>query len=351
MSSSIFIEQVTTHLMIWSAITFCAVSIAGVAFDRILIRWLRKLASKTKWKGDDILLDSLKYLTIWLGLLAGIYSGTLVLPFNFIVHNDIQYVFWVTICILGTIYTGRVATAFIRYYSSHNTNLLPGSSILVNIAKVVIYSTGLLIILQYSGISITPLLTAFGVGGLAVALALQTTLSNLFAGIQLLASKNMQTGDYVRLETGDEGFITDINWRSTTIRALQNTIIVIPNAKFSSSIIKNYTLPEKEMAVLIEMSVAYNSDLKMVEDVTIDVASATMKKVTGGVPSFQPMVRFNTFSENGIGFTVILRAQEFVNQFLIKHEFIKAIHERYKLEKIEIPYPVRIVRLEKQELF
>lgn len=347
MSSSIFIEQVTTHQMIWSAITFCAVSVAGITVDRILIRWLKKLALKTKWEGDDILLDSLKYLTIWVGIASGIYSGTSILSFTPAIHNEIHHAFWIIICTLGTIYAGRVTSAFIRHISSQHTNLLPSSSILTNIAKVVIYSTGLLIILQYSGISITPLLTALGVGGLAVALALQTTLSNLFAGIQLLASKNLHTGDYVRLESGDEGYITDINWRSTTIHALQNLIIVIPNAKFSASIFKNYSLLEEEIAVLIDMSVAYNSDLKKVERVTIDVAAETLKLVSGGIPSFQPFIRFNSFGESGIGFTVILRAQEFVNNFLIKHEFIKAIHERYRLEKIEIPYPVRVIKIDK----
>lgn len=342
----VFSKPVSSDQIILSVILLITVVIIGIVFDKVLIKRLKTLTLKTKWEGDDILIGSLRTITFWLGLIAGIYLVSTVLPLLPEIQANVNKLVYVLITIWITIFAGRVLVGFIRKYSSENQGLIPSTTILSNVTKVAVFTLGFLVILQTLGISVTPMLTALGVGGLAVALALQPTLSNLFAGIQLLASKHVHPGDYVKLESGDKGYITDITWRSTSIRALPNRIIVIPNAKLASSIINNFTLPEKEIAVLVDMSVAYNSDLQKVERVTIEVATETMMNTTGGVSSFIPFIRFNTFGDSGIGFSVIMRAEEFVNQYLIKHEFIKAIHTRYKEENIEIPYPVMVVKTE-----
>jgi small-conductance mechanosensitive channel len=205
---------------------------------------------------------------------------------------------------------------------------------------------GVLIMLQSLGISITPIITALGVGGLAVALALQDTLSNLFSGLQILISRQLRPGDYIRLDTGEEGYVADITWRNTTIRALPNNMIVVPNAKLASSIIvTNYYMPEQEMSVLVQVGVAYESDLEKVEKVTIEVAKEVMKEVPGGVPEFEPFTRYHTFADFSINFSVILRAKEVVDQYLIKHEFVKRLHRRYLKEGIQIPFPIRTIHM------
>jgi small-conductance mechanosensitive channel len=105
----------------------------------------------------------------------------------------------------------------------------------VNLTKIVVFAVGILTILETLGIPIIPLFTALGIGGLAVALGLQDTLSNLFAGIQVIAAKQIRPGDYVKLELGEEGYVTDITWRYTTIRSSPNNRIIVPNAKVSSA--------------------------------------------------------------------------------------------------------------------
>ena len=106
------------------------------------------------------------------------------------------------------------------------------------------------------------MLTALGVGGLAVALALQDTLGNLFAGLQIVASKQVRPGDYLLLESGQEGSVTDIAWRYTTLRTQSNNLVVVPNAKLGQSIITNFQLPDQPLSVIIEFGVAYSSDLE-----------------------------------------------------------------------------------------
>ena len=178
---------------------------------------------------------------------------------------------------------------------------------------------------------------ALGVGGLAVALALQDTLANLFAGFYLTVAKQIQIGNYIRLSSGEEGYLVDIDWRASRLRELSNNTVLIPNAKLSQSIVTNYHLPQQELAIVIEASVDYGSDLDRVERITADVARDVMHTVPGAVSTFEPFIRFHTLGDPGIGFSVILRAREFVDQHLIKHEFVKRLHRRYAAEGITIP--------------
>jgi len=143
---------------------------------------------------------------------------------------------------------------------------------------------GLLIFLDGIGISITPLLASLGVGSLAVALALQDTLANLFAGIYMVIDKPIEAGQFIRLENGEQGYVTRVGWRSTWIRKPSDSIIVVPNVKLAGSIITNYDLPRKELAVSVDLCVHYASDLGKVERVTLDVARETMREAEGGVP-------------------------------------------------------------------
>ncbi len=201
-----------------------------------------------------------------------------------------------------------------------------------------------LIILQSLGIRITPILGALGVGGLAVALALQETLANLFAGIVIILSKQLRPGDFVQLSSGEQGYVEDVTWRNTTIRSLPNNMVIVPNAEISSSIITNYYQPEQQMAVLVDVGVSYESDLEHVEEVTTEVATEVMTEIEGGIPESEPFIRYNNFGEYSIDFTVIMQTSEVVNQYVIKHEFIKRLHRRYWEEGIEIPFPIRTIQ-------
>ena len=137
----------------------------------------------------------------------------------------------------------------------------------------------------------------------------------------------------------------DIAWRSTTIRALPNHIIIVPNNKMAGAIVRNYMLPDHEVAVLVNLGVAYDSDLDKVEKVTTEVAREILTEVEGGVPEFEPFIRFNNFNQSSIDFSVIMRGKQFTDQFLVKHEFVKRLQKRYQQENIEIPFPIRTVYL------
>jgi small-conductance mechanosensitive channel len=309
------------------------------------MRW----ANRTKSELDDVVISSSRGpFLIWCLMLA-IYLALELSK----VPDEFVAIAGKILLVLGilsvTLVISNIATKLVRIYSGKVEASLPVSSLTQNLTKAVIIGIGILIILNNLGISITPLLTALGVGGLAVALALQDTLSNLFSGFYISLARQIRVGDFIKLENGDEGYVLDIGWRATRVKMLPNNVVVIPNNKLAQSVITNYYLPDKELAVLVQVGVHYNSDLKKVEKVTVEVAREVMKEVTGGVPNFEPFIRYHTFGDSSINFTVILRTKEFVDQYLVKHEFIKRLHERYKKEGIVIPYPIRTVNYEQEK--
>ena len=209
----------------------------------------------------------------------------------------------------------------------------------------VIIGLGALVFVDSVGIPITPLLASLGIGTLAVALALQDTLANLFAGIYMIAEKPVEAGHFIRLEGGEQGYVTKVGWRSTHLRMLTDTVVVVPNAKLAGSVITNFSLPKDELTVTVDVGVDYESDLQQVEQVTLEVALEVIAHTQGAIPSFEPRMRYQTFADSSINFTVWLGARDFVSGIAIRHEFIKRLHKRYQSAGISMPFPTRTLEL------
>jgi len=315
----------------------------GLFLHRVIVPMIARLAAKTSIKSDDLIVKTIRKWVIPWFLALGIYLGLKQLDlesrFYFWIENGLMifYIF------SGTMIIARVVSGMIKIKAAGSDAVIPSSSIVSNIVIVIIYCLGLLIILQSQGISITPVLTALGVGGLAVALALQPTLSNLFAGLQLISSGNFNRGNFVKLASGEDGFIEDITWRSTTIRAMSDHIIIVPNSKLADMIVTNYHLPQTQISFVVEIGVGYNSDLDYVEKISKEVIRETLQESEFGVKDFEPVIRFFAFGESGIKMKAVLRVNEFSDQFVVKSEFIKKLLVRFNKEGINIPFPTRTV--------
>jgi len=139
--------------------------------------------------------------------------------------------------------------------------------------------------------------------------------------------------------------VTDIGWRSTQIRELPNNLILVPNAHLAEIVVKNYSLPETEQSAVVQVGVSYSCDLEFVERVTVEVARDVQRTVAGALPAFEPFVRYHTFGDSAINFSVILRVKEFTDRYLVTHEFVKRLHRRYGELGIEIPFPQRVLHM------
>jgi len=349
MNKDLLLRFASLAEMLMPLIIFLVVLSIGFIAKKIIFNRLTHWVKKTSAKLDDIIVQPAKGPFMVLCLMLSLYFA---LQFSKLPENiaHIMSKSILILCIISVVLAlANLLSGIIKFYASRSDSTLPITSLTQNIARILVFSIGALMILNSLGISITPILATLGVGGLAVALALQDTLSNLFAGFHITVAKQIRVGDYVKLETGEEGYVVDINWRSTKIKMLPNNLVLVPNDKLNKAIVTNYYLPDKEMAVLVDLGVHYKSDLEKVERVTCEVAKSVMTEVSGGVAYFEPFIRYHTFGDSSIKFTVILRAREFVDQYLIKHEFIKRLHKRYIQEGINIPYPIRAINYEQEK--
>jgi small-conductance mechanosensitive channel len=316
----------------------------------IVVRGFRKAAERTKSQLDDIIADSLRGpLVIILSAIGlKIWSDTIMIP-----PTQSKYI---TIAMIGLFALGmilfldKLLANWIAEYSKNVSFVRTSGSLLKTVFRIAILMIAVLIIFDSLGVSITPLIASLGVGSVAIALALKDTLSNLFAGIHILVDKPVKVGDYVKLDSGEQGYVTMVGWRTTRIKMLPNNDVIIPNSKLANTQITNYYSPVKELSVLVQVGVSYESDLDQVERVTIEVGKETLSEVEGGVSDFEPFIRYHTFDNFSINFSVILRAKEYVDSYRIKHEFIKKLHKRYNKEGIVIPFPITTLDFDKKQM-
>jgi small-conductance mechanosensitive channel len=319
--------------------------VVGIIILRFVFSKLLKIVARITNISYPLLQQTFKGIPTLLGILIGLYAVMEILTIPPRPLLFLQSLFHSLVILSLTLMVAHLGSGYLKQRLGKTSENFASTSILATTVDLTVYAIGMLIILESFGVSISPLITALGVGGLATALALQDTLVNLFSGINILVSKQIKMGDFVKLSTGEEGRVVDMNWRNTTIKTSTENMVVVPNQKIASSIITNYTQPVTECSIAIPVGVSYESDLDHVERVTVAVAKEILQ-TEGGVNSFEPFVRYSSFAESSINFNVILRVKTVTDQYLIRHEFIKTLHARYQQEGIIIPFPTRTVNLE-----
>lgn len=273
------------------------------------------------------------------------------------VEHLLTYVFFVILIITVMQVISRTATAILNNIIVARHENLSETSLLTDMVSWSIYFMGFIIILAECDISITPFITAMGVGGMAVALGMQETLASVFAGFTMIFAPQIRNNDFVRLSSGQEGRIVDIAWRYTTIENLEGNTIVVPNKQIASAVLTNYSVPAQDIKVKLQCGVAYDSDLDKVEQVVLEVAQKIQDDVTKdilvskgkiaedeSVTTADPGIFFHTFGDSAIEFSVTLNCKDFTHQYRMKHEFIKALTKRFREEGIEIPFPIVTVQ-------
>jgi small-conductance mechanosensitive channel len=220
------------------------------------------------------------------------------------------------------------------------------------VARVIFGALAMIIILENLGVHLTAVWTTLGVGSVAVALALQETLSNLFAGLYLLADRPISPGDYIKLDSGHEGYVVRVGWRSTVIRTLANNAIIVPNSNMSKAVITNYSVPELRMSVSVGVSVAYGTDTARVEKALLAAAAdAVADGLDGLLPHPAPSVAFIPgFGASSLDFSLGFNVRRFTDQYSVQSELRKRILDRFRKEGIEMPFPTRTIVLDHEAL-
>jgi small-conductance mechanosensitive channel len=311
--------------------------VLGLLVERLAIGLGAKFFERRKWPIGRRLLRSFNgVVTVWFGL-AAFRSVLHDFPLKPSVLPTIEHiaiaVFILSICIL----ISRIIVAFVRTYSTQHERAVQSVSLIENIVRAIVYLLGLLVIFHAFGIAVTPILAALGVGGLAVALALQDTLGNFFAGISILISKQVEAGDYVKLDSGQEGAVRDISWRVTTLQTPMNTLIIVPNSKFSTSILTNYDRPEKFMNLIIELPLDASVPAAKFEEIALQ-AACEAKAVMPNVIEGEPMLRYTAVTATGATLQLSMSITDFSQQAEVRHEVLKRIYNQ-----VPVPSPAQTV--------
>ncbi|MBD2692622.1 mechanosensitive ion channel family protein [Anabaena catenula] len=313
--------------------------LGGLIGEKYVFQKLKIFVANKQVPGNQIIFQSLHRMTFIWFVVAGFFWAIISSPLKPDIINVLQKILTIIVLYSVTLVLARLTAGFVNLFIRRTEGV--STSLISNLAKVGVLILGTLILLQTVGIEITPIITTLGIGGLAVGLALQDTLTNLFSGFYLLISKQVRTGDYVKLDDGNQGYVTDITWRNTTIKEMSNNVIIVPNSKLASAIFTNYHLPAKEITLTMNVGVSYDSDLELVERVTVEVAKEVMQEIAPKLIENEPYLRFHTFNDFSIDFTLYMRVSEFFDQRIGKHLFVKKLHKRYQKEGIQIPFPVR----------
>ncbi|MGD8281995.1 MAG: mechanosensitive ion channel family protein [Gemmatimonadota bacterium] len=323
----------------------------GFLFEYVVVDYVHKLAERTRFKWDDLLLQSLKGLpTVWVAA-AGFYLALGVGEVDPQIERTGYTILTVVAMGAAVIALMRLVGGMVESFSNQAATAgVQSPTLVVNLAKLAVGVMGAFLILQNLGVEITPIITALGIGGLAVALALQDTLGNLFAGVQIILTRMVRSRDYVRLSSGEEGWVTDVRARHTTIETFPDgNLVTVPNAVLASATVKNYTFPRKALWVSVQVGVSYSSDLEHVEAVAREVGQEVLGEVKGGVQDQTPIILYQQFGASSIDFEVRLKVRDFRSQGPVRHEFIKRLHKRFGTEGIEIPFPIRTVIMKGQQ--
>lgn len=333
--------QIIAPLIVF-AVAFALGYVVREVFLRILRAWHARTASRPR----VILSEAVRVPTlIWLL----IFAVHLAIQFSDLPPKFTSWTpqFLLVLFILSlTLMCVRIAGDLVRFYGDQIPGALPVSTLTQTLAQLGVVILGFLIILNQLHVSIAPILTALGVGGLAVALALQDTLSNLFAGFYVAVAGQVRLGDYIKLDTGEEGYVTDISWRTTTIRTLGSNMIIVPNSKLAKAVVTNYHLPEKRISSQVQVNVSYDSDADKVERVLLELVTRASTEIPGMLAEPAPSVAFDPgFGESSLGYSLNYNVAEFSNQFGVRNELRRRVLRRFREEHIAMPLTTRRVLL------
>jgi len=208
------------------------------------------------------------------------------------------------------------------------------------VGKVFIALVALSMLLQHFGVNVASLVVSLGVGSLAVGLAAQDTLSNMFAGFAILLDRPFRVGDRIQLATGEVGDVQSIGMRATLIKTAEETLVIVPNSLLVKERLVNLSRPTRHIVTRVEVGVAFGSDLRKVKQVLADAVGRSPRVDH----EREPVVLVTRLHESAVNFVVMFWARDYAEQGLARTEVYEAVHDGLTAAGIEIPRPTRIIQ-------
>ena len=316
----------------------------------VIIPLAQRLSHHTETELDDLVFRAIRRPVSLIILVLGGYLAVIIPTDLTAGQRDVVNALFTAAAILAAlVLITRLLSVSLDWYISRlsvdqrsaTAHILP---ILRKVAVIIVYAIGVMLMLDALGISIGPLIASLSLGGLAVALAIQPTLSNVFAGTYVATENVISPGDYIELEGGIAGYVIEVSLRSTRIRTWENQLVVIPNSRLAESIVTNYSEPTPPINVFLTCRVSYSSDLDRVEAVSRDVMARVLEESPHAVKDYGSYFAFDTFGESNVDFWLFIQAKDRLASFELRSELVNELHRRFSAEGIVISYPVRVLQ-------
>ena len=307
------------------------------------------LTSKTKTDLDDLLIKKtskpLTFIVLLIGIRVALDELALAQSLQELIHKIIFSFIIIFVSYLIYVIIDLIILRAWKKFTRKTKSDIDDS--LVNLVhgflKVALFIFIFLYTLDYWGVTIGPFLAGVGIGGIAIAFALQSSLNNIFGGISIILDKTIKIGDLIYLDNETRGKVVYVGLRSTRIQTFDNEIIIVPNGIIANSKVQNIALPNPKVRVVIPFGVAYGSDIAKVKKIVLK----ELKKVKNLQDEPEPHVKFMEMANSSLNFNAYFYVDSFENRFEAKDEANTLIYNALNKERISIPYPQMDVHLKK----
>jgi len=334
---------------------FLLVMIVGWGVKKFLSTTGRRLISKTKTDLDDKILAIILPYIKWLSLIVGLFFATEQLsrafkPAEILSHQILGYVFaaiYVAFIVVVAALIVQIVNATLKHLieeQARRTSARMNEALLIILQRLVnifVVLFALISVFSHFGIDVSSLLVFLGGGSVALALAAQETLSNMIAGFLIMLDRPFRVGDRIRLPSGEVGDVYEIGLRSTRVLDFDNNLIISPNADLIKTKIINYSFPEEQVRIIVDVGVAYGSDLKKVRKILLDIAKSHPDVLKEPAPD----VFLIALGDSALNLQLVARTHNFRKRFLTETSLREKIYNALMEARIEIPYPQRVVHL------
>jgi small-conductance mechanosensitive channel len=333
-----------------AVLIFALFWVAAQLVRYILITWGPRFTSFTKTDLDDRILQRITPPISFLLVCAGVYFAIRSLPLPPKAHVIASGSLFILLMIVLTNIAYRMSDELLRWYTDHiagqesdrlSRQLIPLAEKLITIFLL---STALIITLKHFGYDIYTLVTALGIGSLALGLAAKDTLANMVSGFTLMIDRPFRIGDRIQMSAGQVGDVADIGLRSTKIKTLDNTFLIIPNSELCNSILINMAFPDLRAKGRINVGVAYGSDAEQVKALLV----ATALEIAEVLREPEPEAFFTAFGDSALNMSLFFWVDNYARVFPVTDKINTLIIRRFQENSIIIPFPTRTVLLEKE---
>ncbi len=368
-----FIRDLIKDDLLYRLILVVLVIVIAFFVSKIFAFTLKKIikpfVSKTKTDLDDKILSASGSAIYRLTFLAGIFLSVElfkdgikseskflpkplieIYPFLDNLVSVAEALLFIALVIILLIVSFRYINVFLDWYSQKidavdNRNL-SGSLIplLKKVSKIIVFALAIVIVLAKFNVDISAFVVSLGVGSLAIALAAQETLSNMISGFIIMTDRPFRIGDRIRYADNQVGDVVDIGIRSTKILDFDNNIVIIPNNEIVKSRLVNITYPNSLTRVVVEVGVAYGTDINKVKEILLSIANQDpdcSKKIA-------PDVFLINFGASSLDFRLVARTDDYRNAWAMQCRMRERIYEEFNKHKIEIPFTQVVVHQSKQ---